>query len=145
VALFLWFCDLWVLKYQSEKSWLWGRGAPRDLNQITWDQLRRGFFDHVYEPWNLQQNCSIFMCPIQHPYLPKNLEGSPLKVIHLYPALAVCQLPLGFSKVQNTWAWHNQNVVKKGQFIFEIWNGKRLQKKDDLPAKINFLGSKILP
>ena len=66
VALFLWFCDFWVLKYQSEKSWLWGRGAPRDLNQITWDQVRRGFFYHVYEPWNLQQIFSDFMCPNVH-------------------------------------------------------------------------------
>ena len=64
VGLFLWFCAFLVPKSSTEKCWLWGHGAPPVFNQMTWDQVRRGFFEHVYQPTNPRRNLKNFMCPI---------------------------------------------------------------------------------
>ena len=63
VGLFLWFCAFLVPKSSTEKCWLWGHGAPPVFNQMTWDQVRRGFFEHVYQPTNPRRNLKNFMCP----------------------------------------------------------------------------------
>ena len=111
VALFLWFCDFWVLKYQSEKSWLWGRGAPPDLNQKTWDQVRRGHFDHIYDPWNLHLNFSNFMCPSDHDktFSMKRVSEKLLYTAH-HPG---CQVGIGKTPIF-------------GDFVF-LWNLSNFQ------------------